>query len=496
MSASSSLPKSDFSVACRRILVLGTVILWWLSLQRAGLFALGWVAFAPFFLALNSLPRTASRFWFGWRTGILAFAAINWWIIPAIVKGGGVIGVGPFAGFFLGILAVILIGIVHGTGLAVLAALWNLGGGFFRRIPLLVPLAAAAWWWVFEALRTSGPLAHAWGALACSQWRDTALLQSAAFVGQHGLSALCLWFSASFALWLQRDNAARSPSLWILPMAVFAALHAWGGWRLWNYDHETGTRRSLAVALVQTDVPSLRKNRDGGESHFDQARRLTREFWNAGGRADLVVWPETTATLGGANDDLHRLSVLVGDGKGALLTGAQASQRRQGLYNRALLVQLAASGDVTLQSSDKVRVVPFGERAPFSDQLPWLSVLAPKPPVIPASEASLLTLGGSGDGTAIGPLICFESCFPQPGRDLRARGAGAFFVLTNDEWCAGTTAPWEHAVMSVLRAAENGVSVAQAANGGFTFAVDARGRFLAISDFGKAQTLEVKMALR
>jgi apolipoprotein N-acyltransferase len=498
--------RSSSSLPCS-LATLATALLWWLSLQRLGWFALGWIAWTPLFYALSTLPSARARFWFGWRAGLLCFALINWWALPAIIKGGAVIGASPPLAAALGVLAVLLIGLIHGLGIAIIALLWNPRAKFLKTSPLLFPVFIALLWYLFEVVRASGVLAHSWGAPAFSQWRDTALLQSASIIGQHGLSALCIWFAASFALWLQPEYSARVPGLWRAPLLVFLLFHLWGAWRIANYDAADGKARPLKVLLVQTNVSSLRKNRDRGESHFDQAERLTREYFRDGGQADLIVWPETTADLikamqgdvetPGAFDDMRsrhasRATRLAAQLQTPLLTGAEVTQAWLGgvpprLSNRAVLFAPGAAP----QSSSKTRVVPFGERAPFGEYLPFLNRLAPEPPITPAAKAKVLQLRDF----PIGALICFESCFPQPARELKAQGARALFILTNDEWCAGTTAPWEHAAMSALRAVENNVPVAQCGNGGYSFVVDARGRFAQISEVDTAAVLLAKLAV-
>jgi apolipoprotein N-acyltransferase len=78
---------------------------------------------------------------------------------------------------------------------------------------------------------------------------------------------------------------------------------------------------------------------------------------------------------------------------------------------------------------------------------------------------------------------------------MHSGGAQALINLTNDEWFSGTNAPWEHAAMAAVRAAENGVPVAQAANAGYSFVIDARGRFVMRSEFGKAQAIPFSISL-
>jgi apolipoprotein N-acyltransferase len=114
---------------------------------------------------------------------------------------------------------------------------------------------------------------------------------------------------------------------------------------------------------------------------------------------------------------------------------------------------------------------------------------------VPQKFTAPLEFAGKDRPLRVATAICFESCFMRPTSELKKQGAGVLFVLTNDEWFTGTNAPWEHAAMSALRAAENGITVAQSANGGYSFVIDGRGRFLTISEFGRVQTLEEEVPL-
>jgi apolipoprotein N-acyltransferase len=49
--------------------------------------------------------------------------------------------------------------------------------------------------------------------------------------------------------------------------------------------------------------------------------------------------------------------------------------------------------------------------------------------------------------------------------------------------------------MSAVAAVENRAPVVQAANGGYAFAIDSKGRFLAKSTFGEAQVVAVNVRI-
>jgi apolipoprotein N-acyltransferase len=79
-------------------------------------------------------------------------------------------------------------------------------------------------------------------------------------------------------------------------------------------------------------------------------------------------------------------------------------------------------------------------------------------------------------------LICYESTYAEGARSLRLAGADVLLNITNDAWYgrepfyARTTALWQHPAHMVMRAIENRVGVARAANTGISLFVDPIGR--------------------
>jgi len=442
-----------------------TAFLWWFS-GAFGVWPLGWIALAPLFLALDNLPRK-QRFRVGYGAGFCCFWLINWWLVPTITHGAPAIGAPVFAGFFLSVVAVTFIAAVHAFQVGIVALFW-------RGKPLFRVLTVAALWALGDYARTLTPLAHEWGALAFSQTLDLPFLQLARPFGQHAITFFCAFFAACGAIWWQtRDKK------WLLaPIGVFAALHGWG----WAQLQHPLEGRPLRVLIVQTAVSSLSKTAGAnGEGPFPQALRLTMEALkkNRGAPFDLIVWPETTASLrrvGTLYNGLDWETLRLFGPRIPLLFGAQTYDEKNRSWNEAILL----TPDGTTQVRAKTRLVPFGERAPLVEWLPFLQIFAPNPMLEAGDGPKTFDLNGIGLDTQ----ICFETCFPQ-------RVGSQFLVtITNDEWFTGTEAPRQHRAMATLRAVENGAALVQSANGGYSFAVSPRGEIRVPTRYGLPETLD------
>jgi apolipoprotein N-acyltransferase len=75
----------------------------------------------------------------------------------------------------------------------------------------------------------------------------------------------------------------------------------------------------------------------------------------------------------------------------------------------------------------------------------------------------------------VGPLVCFESTFPDLGRRLAEKGADLIVLQTATTTFQGSWAHDQHASLAALRAVEAGRPMMHAALSGTTAAFDADG---------------------
>ena len=440
---------------------------WWLAL--AGL--------APLLLLSMAAPTGAEAAVRSWLGGTGFFLAVNAFLVPTV---------GPFMVPLAMLLAV--------TWLPVGWLTWALLGGATApdppvsgaptgrvtqprerdarlstgptpgRLALALVLVPSAFV-VAEALRSWEGLGGPWGLLGASQWNAPALLSVAALGGVWGVSFLLVAVNVAVAVAVGRGvpgptRAAAAAAAVALPLAAVAF------WWLRPAPAPAGTAR---VAFVQPGVVGP------VEARFRASERLSLAL-PAGARPDLVVWGESSVGRDPAANpgDLARLRGVAAAAAAPVLANVDAQREGGGgIYKSALLVGKTG----VLGSYDKMRLVPFGEYVPLRPLLGWVTRLTDAAAVDRHRGTHLAVLPAGK--LSVGPLVCFESAFPDLARNLAGDGADLVVVQTADTTFQGSWGLDQHASLSAVRAVESGRPVLQAALSGTSAAFDARGRRLA-----------------
>ncbi|HEV8650978.1 MAG TPA: apolipoprotein N-acyltransferase [Actinomycetes bacterium] len=175
--------------------------------------------------------------------------------------------------------------------------------------------------------------------------------------------------------------------------------------------------------------------------------------------------PAATAPAQSGSSALPRASALSGAGQGG--------RRAAGIYKTSLLV--GPNGPEG--SYDKMRLVPFGEYIPLRRLFGWVTRFTDAA-ALDRRHGSRLVVLDAGP-VAVGPLVCFESAFPDLARSLAGQGADLVVVQSATTTFQQSWGPDQHASLAAVRAVESGRPVLQAAISGVSAAFDARGRRLA-----------------
>jgi apolipoprotein N-acyltransferase len=425
---------------------------WWIA----------WFALVPLLVVLRGASTRREASWRGWWGGTGFILTMHHWLIP---------NVGPFIlplAAFLGLL-----------WLPWGALVWTLVAppASARRMLGAIGLVPAGWI-VIEAVRSWSALGGPWGVLGASQWNFRPTLALAALGGVWLVSfAVVAVNVAVFVAIMAPTGRAR-----VLAAGIAVVVFALGpGW--YAAQPALSVSRSVHVAIVQPGVVKGRPTR------LDVGERLTRTA--AGKSVGLVIWGESSFgyDLGRRPDLLARLERVSRAVGADLLVNVDARRAGGGIYKTSVLVTPHGIAG----RYDKMRLVPFGEYIPLRFALGWTARITEAAEENRYRGKRLVLL--DANGVRIGPLVCFESAFPDMSRNLANRGADLIVVQSSTATFQGSWAPAQHASLAAVRAVESGRPVVHATLTGDSVVFDARGRELARLDTHHRGVLDVTIPL-
>lgn len=390
---------------------------------------------------------------------------------------------------------------------------WPLGYG--RVVVLAVAWTAAEW------LRGNILTGFPWNLIGESFTSSMALLQWAALVGAYGLSFIVLLIAAAPAAFDPRRDDLREAMdrtmhwahramhwrLWAVPLTALSALGLlWLGGAarlLLAVPEPTPSADTVMLRLVQPNIPQTTKWKP------ESRMAVLGEFLRLSARPTaaapsgltahtVVIWPESALAIFLAREPfvLSAISRILPRGA-MLLTGSIRGEpgpdgpadHLQYFYNSLYAVN--DEGRI-VATYDKSHLVPFGEYLPYHR---WLGRIGLK---------KLTQLQGSfdeGPGPVtlslpdippFSPLICYEIIFPEAVVAPTQRPDWIVNV-TNDAWFGTSSGPYQHLSQVRLRAVEQGLPVARAANTGISAVIDAYGRIIAEQPLNTEGVLDVPL---
>ncbi|MFD5793928.1 apolipoprotein N-acyltransferase [Streptomyces diastatochromogenes] len=388
--------------------------LWWFA----------YIALVPWILLVRSAPTGRRAAYDGWWGGFGLMLAVHHWLLPSLHV-------------FLFLIA------------GLLSLLWAPWGWLVRRFLGGVPspgrgvaalLVLPSAWLAVELVRSWQGLGGPWGMLGSSQWQVAPALRLASVGGVWLLSFLVVAVNVAVAM-LVAVREFRIPALASLVATAAATSAAW----VWSPRPDIDGR--VRIAVVQPGVM------DGADRRFDHEEQLTRRL--AGQHVDLIVWGESSVgfDLSRRPDLARRVAVLSRQAGADILVNVDARRSdRPGIYKSSVLI---GPDGPTGARYDKMRLVPFGEYIPARSLLGWATSVG-KAAGEDRRRGTEQVVMDVGHGLRIGPMICFETAFPDMSRHLAEDGADVLLGQSATSTFQHSWAPEQHASLAALRAAETG----------------------------------------
>ena len=356
-------------------------------------------------------------------------------------------------------------------GLALYGALaGGLAGYFWQDGPARLFVFAAmfgAGEWLRGHLFTGFPWnlsAYGWGA-------SLAVLQSASLMGAYGLSALTILLGASLAEFF--CGRWRAPAACVL---LFALLWGYGVYRIASTPERDVP--GVVVRLVQPDIPQREKHvRSLMNRNWQRLLTLsTAPDDTAVGHPNVIVWPEaaTDFPVARASVALDQIALFTARGQ-SLITGSDRIDRGpagRAFYNS---IYVFPAGGALPSVTDKFHLVPFGEYVPYASTLNHIGIsqLVVGEGFTPGDHPHVMAAPGA---PAFTPLICYEVIFPHEVIDPAVPRPAWLVNITDDSWFGPWAGPRQHLLTAQVRAIEEGLPIARAANTGISAMIDGNGR--------------------
>lgn len=505
-----------------RLLLIGSGLLLGVSFPPFGLIG-GFAAFlaiVPLLIALEDTARLRNAFTRGYLAMFVLTMIATYWV-------GGWKGEGSVDPFLM--IGGIALDFVHPLFLVIPILLYDVTRRRFGRLAALIALPV--YWIGFEYWHSTGDFTFPWLSLYNTQTYNTAYIQFIEFTGSYGLSLVILVINILLYIILRFNIVFGKPigvAASVTGVKKFARLklisavilllalpYGYGAVKL-SEIRTTEPKmypRAIIVTIIQPNINPWDKWSTGTDAIADSMFRATRNaLRDSTLRSDLILWPETAITypitLPWKKNDLQNLYHFVEEVGKPVLTGipdreeyikgqveipADAKKTSDSSlfhrdWNSAMLFGKDLSGKYYYQRYHKQKLVPFGEKVPYVESLPFLGDLFAwgvglgswnhgegyenfKLPFV----GRLMT---APDTAKICTMICYESVYPDYVREFVKRGAELITIITNDGWYGKSSGPYQHNRFAALRAVENRRWVARSANTGISSVIDDKGRIV------------------
>ncbi len=361
-------------------------------------------------------------------------------------------------------------------------------------------------WACYEYLFMLTDISFPWLTLGHGLAEFIPFIQIADIVGAVGLSIIVVYINIFLYKSFISFKYSHGKLKIYLSIAVllFSFVLGYGFYRIRSFHV---SQNKLRVGLIQPNLDPWGKwNIRYLDKYIKDYIDLSKEAVNKGAR--LIIWPETALpvflTDGSHNAELDSIYYFLRKNNVYLMTGMpdvkyyypgekipedvknnKIGSTYYATYNGILML---SPNSRIIQHYGKMKLVPFGEKVPFVDQLPFLGKLInwsvgisswnvgrdtvnfEIPNLAESSNSSQYK-----DSISINGLVCYESVFPYFVANFVQRGAKLIAVVTNDSWYGKSSGPYQHKEISVLRAVENRRTVVRAANGGISCIINPLG---------------------
>lgn len=376
---------------------------------------------------------------------------------------------------------------------------------------LLLPF----FWVSFEFAYSLTDFKFPWLTLGNSQPYFNTFIQIADIIGVYGLSLIILF--ANVFLYLTFQDFPKSKSINVVFLVLFVVVMAAPLYYGWLEKKSYTESDNIKVGLIQ---PNLDPNDKWAAGNLNEQLKLyldlSEQTIDEG--AELIIWPETALPVyllsGNYDGYVDQIIKFINTNKISLITGMPDAQfyfdessrpedakptKTENVWYTSYNSILGFTPESNeIQKYGKIKLVPFGEKVPLVEHIPFLGDIIKWNVGISSWNTGKDTINIKvplRDTINVASVVCIESIYPEFNAQFVRRNADFIAVVTNDSWYGNTSGPYQHKEISVLRAVENRRSVVRAANGGISCLIDPSGKTISETNMFEKTVLLVDVPL-
>ena len=343
---------------------------------------------------------------------------------------------------------------------------------YVRHNNVLYSINFAFLWVIFEYLRCEMFFPFSWGLLGYSSISMPWFKNILSYIGAYGASFVIALFSLSLF--------SKNTLFILFNVMIFLFISVVGEIKKENKKHKLDDKEAINIRIVQPNAHDFHFGNSEKQSYvFEKLSALT--LSKGFKKINYVFWPESAFpyTIFKDSNWLQTLKNFVpynSAGKSALIFGADRIEhldKKVSTYNS--IISIDNTGTI-LDHYDKRILVPFGEYMPIKSANKVIQKLANSPGIEDFSTGKKSNIINLGNHISFLPLICSESTLDKKHLLLSSFDKYRFILnVTNDAWFENTFGPYQHFIISNIKAIEYGLPVIRVANTGLSGIIDAHG---------------------
>lgn len=261
--------------------------------------------------------------------------------------------------------------------------------------------------------------------------------------------------------------------------------------------NEERTGEIMRVTVVQPDIPGEMKEsyREFIDFRFASIKDNLETARQQDG--ELIVFPETASPVYLTKHSRNEIKSYLEEysaqtGKYILIGGLTydygGKREEDRYYNSAFLI----SPGETVAAYNKIRCVPFVERLPYQEYMPFLKRIDyGQGGYSTGKEQTVFDI----KGRRVSAYICFESIFPTYVSSFTRRGAQLLINISEDAWFTKGIGAVQHYKAGIMRSVENRRYLVRSSNPGISAVIDPCGRVVEATNLNESRVFTAEVML-